>query len=1467
MSNSENLIFNSDNNHYYQVTDTDHQSWADAVTEATELGGYLATIDDSTELNLLQQNVTTADYWVGGQNNNVFDAATGTSYLAGGSLTLPGIIEYDSLEDVYQGNGFIDEITGLLPSGLQYLWETVSIEETAENQVEFSWQDEINLTDIFNAGSFLPNLAIDSPTFVVTEDASSTTYEFAGDVTIGSEQFGLGATISKTGTNYDWEELSISDFSVSSLADWIGGAVEEVDDIFGDGLPTIDVTITEEQIDFSGSLDLANSSNQYLGWISDTLNLDSLDVGFSYNTDQEIALSAGVSGNWKIIDTDDVDITLTDVALGFEVSGGAGSREVALSLEAGATLDANNTSLDLSGGIEFAVGSGGFEAEAYFALDANDSVWQNPFGLADVEISSFGLQVGIGVAGLDSFGFRGDMVFASYDFDAAFSVDLTNPNEFALAATLNQPIGLLDLIAGPAASYALGQAANSSSFVSDATDILGNVVDVDVVSIDSDDDGELDPLIYIVPEDTDIAGKTYEQGFSINAAVSAWGQDASLYFNANADTGEMSGGLEIERVEIGIDNFYDDILVIEGSDILDDSSDGTLYNGTITSDGNDGTVVDGTVSNGVIDLDGNNDYVRIEDNADFDSITSEITVETWIKVDRFDRTWQGIVTKGDNSWRLHRKGTTNNLNFAINGVGNITGSTNVNDGEWHHVAAVYNGSQMRLYIDGKLDAQMNATGSIPTNNYDVLIGANDQRAGRNFEGQIDDVRIWNTGRSEAEILANYQETLAGTESGLVANYTFDSTYVETTTEYETITTLVPTIEMNGFVPVVVMEEVETTVAVNTYTTKVEDVAGESVLDLDGNGDYVNLGNPEELQITGNQTLEMWVKPDNFNNRQNPYAKAYGGEGTITIEKDGSISYYYGNSGYNGGSYQRVRTVAGVLTAGQKSHIALVRDMDSNEISWYVDGQKVDLIDSSTPQYTPKAGNNPVYIGRGYVSNFAGEIDDVRVWNVARSESQINGSYQNTLSGEEMGLVGYWNFNSSSVDGNTIKDLAAGDDNLNLDFKFSGLESYLKGDGKVTFLGQSVDVNINASTDGLEFDLSTDIGRLQTNLAVTLDDSGFAASGGIDLNLDYNLNLGVLGTYQLVDFDVSADASITVDENGFASSFSGSVNIYGYEIDFSVSLDVPISDLEALYDLLLADVVSEIESAASQIFGTVGEWATAVASGFIQFTGDVADVAKDIYNATETAFIDAAETIGETAEDIAAGLSDAYNKSRNAVASLLKNAGYAIDDITNAIANEFNATVNQVADTLENIGYGINDIANTLEKELNATVSNIASALWSAGYKMYDITSSLKNQLGEGANAIADALKDVGYSINNITNALRYRVTSNLTSIANALEYANYGANAVANAFSDVGYNVTQVGNALDSAYNLSANGMADALEYAGYGVTEVGNFLKDGLGYADDAVNSALKAAGYAASAVDDFMKDAFDWFKNVKVW
>ncbi|MCU0915405.1 MAG: LamG domain-containing protein, partial [Planctomycetes bacterium] len=139
---------------------------------------------------------------------------------------------------------------------------------------------------------------------------------------------------------------------------------------------------------------------------------------------------------------------------------------------------------------------------------------------------------------------------------------------------------------------------------------------------------------------------------------------------------------------------------------------------------------------------------------------SALTVACWIKVGAFDKAWQAIITKGDYGWRLQRDNTNSGLEFACTGVnvpgttwGNILGSTNVDDGKWHHVAGVFNGATIGLYVDGVLDRSATATGAISFNAWAVWIGANAQVAGRQWVGLIDDVRIYSHALSAAEVAA------------------------------------------------------------------------------------------------------------------------------------------------------------------------------------------------------------------------------------------------------------------------------------------------------------------------------------------------------------------------------------------------------------------------------------------------------------------------------------------------------------------------------------------------------------------------------------------------------------------------------------------------------------------------------------------------------------------------------------------
>lgn len=162
------------------------------------------------------------------------------------------------------------------------------------------------------------------------------------------------------------------------------------------------------------------------------------------------------------------------------------------------------------------------------------------------------------------------------------------------------------------------------------------------------------------------------------------------------------------------------------------------------------------------------------------------------------------------------------------------------------------------------------------------------------------------------------------------------------------------------------------------------VVGEA-LAFNGKSSYVDLGNPAQLQITGSQTISMWIWPDDLESRTTPFAKAYGGEGTITLFSDGTLRYVYGVSGKNATPYTYLDSPV-TLELNQWAHIAAVRDLKAQTIAWYINGTRTAEGMAKYPTAKPSALR--AYIGKGHAKLFAGKIDELMVFNRALSPQEI-----------------------------------------------------------------------------------------------------------------------------------------------------------------------------------------------------------------------------------------------------------------------------------------------------------------------------------------------------------------------------------------------------------------------------------------------------------------------------------------------
>lgn len=175
-----------------------------------------------------------------------------------------------------------------------------------------------------------------------------------------------------------------------------------------------------------------------------------------------------------------------------------------------------------------------------------------------------------------------------------------------------------------------------------------------------------------------------------------------------------------------------------------------------------------------LDFDGANDYLITNNPI---SHGSNFTYEAWVNIDAAND-WDGIFTTlSPQNTNICQFVTTasGKIRFEIKGAnGDYTrkiydGTTNIL-GAWHHVAATYDGSSLKLYVDGneevisaKYDDDVVGPLSI---NKQFLMGS-ERAYGPRLDGRIDEIRIWNTTRNATDIQSQMNTTLTGTESGLI----------------------------------------------------------------------------------------------------------------------------------------------------------------------------------------------------------------------------------------------------------------------------------------------------------------------------------------------------------------------------------------------------------------------------------------------------------------------------------------------------------------------------------------------------------------------------------------------------------------------------------------------------------------------------------------------------------------------------
>jgi hypothetical protein len=306
--------------------------------------------------------------------------------------------------------------------------------------------------------------------------------------------------------------------------------------------------------------------------------------------------------------------------------------------------------------------------------------------------------------------------------------------------------------------------------------------------------------------------------------------------------------------------------------------------------------------------------------------------------------------------------TTNGGEFLImNSSTSYTAdsSVSVNDGKWHYIAATYDGTTMRIYIDGvQTGTQTGFTGNLPNLAGALHIGADYQATPANFfNGSIDDVRIYNRALSPTEIQNLYgsgQVTYqAPSNQGLVGYWPLN----------EGVGTKAGDASGNGNSGVMVGS-----------VSWVNGKLGKGVYSLTGRIEI------NSIPLAGPFTVSYWYKT------------------SINSQTGVIIGEATGNSG--GGP--KIGIVAGKLfirlitssdntastpTANLWHHVVLTRG-SGDKVDLYVDGGSAQRLFSDAAQTGTYTVNKLMANGSDSSQHYDGNLDDVRIYNRALSATEV-----------------------------------------------------------------------------------------------------------------------------------------------------------------------------------------------------------------------------------------------------------------------------------------------------------------------------------------------------------------------------------------------------------------------------------------------------------------------------------------------
>ncbi|AQS94908.1 hypothetical protein BXQ17_12820 [Polaribacter sp. BM10] len=442
-----------------------------------------------------------------------------------------------------------------------------------------------------------------------------------------------------------------------------------------------------------------------------------------------------------------------------------------------------------------------------------------------------------------------------------------------------------------------------------------------------------------------------------------------------------------------------------------------------------------------LNFDGVDDYISVTMPSNIPIAASNYTIEAMVKPEELNG--RGIVGWGNygvinqvNAFRFEGSSGLRNYWWSNDALANFTFNLNT----WYHVAVTYDGSTRKFYVDGVEIENIASSGINVPNANNFRIGSTN--FGEYFKGGMDDVRIWNVARTASEISNNKDKELVGNETGLVAYYKFNQGTDNADNSSITSATDVTTNNNATLKNFALTGTTSNWVYDASRVLNTAPIFTSTHLNFDGVDDQINIPYNSSFDFSTGTVEAMLRLQPNSNNTS--FASIRTGSGNNTRW---SLHIHEGNNEvgiYNGSSYSQLSVN---IEPNVWYHVAFVMTSSLTEV--FVDGISIGTINIGIN--IGANSNIPFVIGNNNDSTynnefFIGDIDEVRVWDDARTATEISNNKDKKLLGTETNLIAYYQFNqgldnqdNTNVD--TLQDLTVNNFNGSLqNFALTGTTS-------------------------------------------------------------------------------------------------------------------------------------------------------------------------------------------------------------------------------------------------------------------------------------------------------------------------------------------------------------------------------------------------------------------------------------------